>query len=163
MEELKDYGLDLIIEEGTLMQILNLTLQKQHKNILEGLFFEDDDYHDWIKCASVEEDVRMQQRLEKNIEPNVHLHVVEIFDDLIEEGSRWTQIKSRVTLDESLNEEQQKQLWDLLEEFDEVFAWHKGVLGQCYVGEHSIDTQGLPPCRMTLGPLSYWEEAKVNR
>jgi hypothetical protein len=29
-------------------------------------------------------------------------------DDLIEEDSRWTQIKSRVRLDESLNEEQQK-------------------------------------------------------
>jgi len=89
--------------------------------------------------------------------------VVEISDDLIEEGSRWTQIKSRVTLDESLNEEQQKQLWDLLEEFDKVFAWHKGELGQCYVRGHSIDTQGLPPCCMTLGPLSYWEEAKVNQ
>jgi hypothetical protein len=38
----------------------------------------------------------------------VHLHVVEISDDLIEEGSSWTQIKSRVTLDESLNEKQQK-------------------------------------------------------
>jgi len=56
MEELKDYGLDLIIEEEAPMQILNLTLQMQHKNILEGLFFEDDDYPNWIKCASVEED-----------------------------------------------------------------------------------------------------------
>jgi len=60
MEELKDYGLDSIIEEEAPMQILNLTLQKQHKNILEGFFFKDDDYHDWIKCASVEEDVQMQ-------------------------------------------------------------------------------------------------------
>jgi len=93
-----------------------LTLKKQHKNILEGLFFEDDDYVDWIKCAYVEKDAQMQQRLGKNIEPNVHLYMVQIFDDLIEEGSRWTQIKSRVRLDESLNEKQQKQLWDLLEE-----------------------------------------------
>ncbi len=59
MEELKDYGLDLIIEKEAPMQILNLTLQKQHKNILEGLFFEDDDYLDWIKCASIEEDAQM--------------------------------------------------------------------------------------------------------
>jgi hypothetical protein len=49
--------LDLIIEVETPMQILNLTLQEQHKNILEGLFFEDDDYADWIKCVVVEEDV----------------------------------------------------------------------------------------------------------
>ncbi len=59
IEELKDHGLDLIIEEETPMQILNLTLQEQHRNIFEGLFFEDDDYADWIKCAVVEEDVRM--------------------------------------------------------------------------------------------------------
>jgi len=51
-------------------------------------------------------------------------------------------------------------LWDLLKE---VFAWHKGELGQCSVGEHSIDTQGLPLCHMTLGWLSYWEDTKVNR
>jgi len=35
-------------------------------------------------------------------------------------------------------------------------------LGQCSIGEHSIDTQGLPPCRMTPTQLSYWEEAEVN-
>jgi hypothetical protein len=52
--------LDLIIEEEAPMQILDLTLQEQHQNVLEGLFFEDDDYVDWIKCATIEEDVRMQ-------------------------------------------------------------------------------------------------------
>jgi hypothetical protein len=102
----------------------------------------------------------MQQRLGKNIEPNVHLYLVQVSVDLIEGGNRWTQIRNKIRLDESLNEEQQKQLWDLLEE---VFAWHKGELGQCFMGEHSIDTQGLPPCRMTLGWLSYWEEVEVNR
>jgi hypothetical protein len=44
-----------------------------------------------------------------------------------------------------------------------MFAWHKGELGQCFVGEHTIDTQGLPPCHMTHGRLSFWEEAEVNR
>ncbi len=87
------------------MQILNLTLQEQNKDILEGLFFEADDYVDWIKCVATEEDVRMQQRLGKSIEPNAHLYPIQICDDLIEEDSRWTQIKSRVRLDESLNEE----------------------------------------------------------
>jgi hypothetical protein len=60
IEELKDHGMDLIIEEEVPMQILNLTLQKLHQNILEGLFFDDDDYVDWIKCVVVEEDVLMQ-------------------------------------------------------------------------------------------------------
>jgi hypothetical protein len=43
IEELKDHGLDLIIKRKTPMQILNLTLQDQHR-ILEGLFFENDVY-----------------------------------------------------------------------------------------------------------------------
>ncbi len=51
--------MDLIIEEKMLMQILNLTLQKQHQNILEGVFTKDDDYAGWIKCATVEKYVLM--------------------------------------------------------------------------------------------------------
>lgn len=47
--------MDLIIEEEVTMQNLNLTLQEQQHNILERLFIEDDDYVDWIKCATVEE------------------------------------------------------------------------------------------------------------
>jgi hypothetical protein len=52
IEKLKDHGLDVIIERETPMQILNLTLQEQHRNILEGLFSEDDDYADWIKVCN---------------------------------------------------------------------------------------------------------------
>jgi hypothetical protein len=57
IEELKDHGLDLIIERDAPMQILNLTLQEQHQNIREGLFFENDDYADWIKCAAAKKRV----------------------------------------------------------------------------------------------------------
>ncbi len=39
----------------------------------------------------------------------------------------------------------------------------KGELGCCTVGEHSIDTQGFVPCRVTPGRLSYWEEVEVKR
>jgi hypothetical protein len=50
----------------------------------------------------------MQQRLGKNIEPNVHLYPIQVFDDLIEGGNRWTQIKNKIRLDESLNEKRHK-------------------------------------------------------
>jgi hypothetical protein len=50
----------------------------------------------------------MQQRIGKNTITNVHLYPVQICDVLIKEGNRWTQIKNRIRLDESLNEEQQK-------------------------------------------------------
>ncbi len=162
IEELRDQGVDLIVEKEVPMLILNVILQEQHQNILEWQFIEDDDYVDWIKCAPTQEDARIQQRLRKNIEPKVHLYPVQISNDWIEGGKRWVQIKSKIRLYESLNEEQQKQLWDLLEEFQGVFAWHKGELGQCFMGEHSIDTQGLPPYHMIPRWLSYWEEVEVN-
>ncbi len=48
-----------------------------------------------------------------------------------------------------------------------MFAWNKRELGCCTIGEHSVehfvDTQGFPPCKVSLGRLSYWEEAKVKR
>lgn len=77
--ELKDQGMDLIVEKEAPMLILNLILQEQHQNILERQFIEDDDYANWIKCAATEEDARIQQRLRKNIEPKVHLYPVQIY------------------------------------------------------------------------------------
>ncbi len=44
-----------------------------------------------------------------------------------------------------------------------MFAWNKGELGCCTIGEHSIDTQGFPPCRVAPIRLSYWEEVEVKR
>jgi hypothetical protein len=52
--------------------------------------------------------------------------------------------------------------FDLLQEFQDVFAWHMGKLSTCNMGEHSIDTQGFPPCTMMFGRLSFWEEVEVN-
>ncbi len=56
-----------------------------------------------------------------------------------------------------------RQLWGILERYQDVFAWNKGELGCCTIGEHSIDTQGFPPCKASPGRLSYWEEAEVKR
>jgi hypothetical protein len=58
--------------------------------------------------------------------------------------------------------EQTKALWLLLEEFQDIFAWHKGELGKSNIGEHTIDTQRLPPRRMSSKRLSCWEEVEVN-
>jgi hypothetical protein len=141
IKELKDHRMDLIIEEETPMQILNLTLQEQHQNVLERLLSKDDDYADWIKCVAVEEIALMQQKLGKNIEPNAHLYLVQVFDDLIEGGDKWTQIKNRIRLDKSLNEKQQNQLWGLLEKwiansltiisfsFLSIILYFQGIMG----------------------------------
>jgi hypothetical protein len=65
----------------------------------------------------------------KDDEPKIHLYHVQMIDDLAIEDGRWAQIKAKIKFDESLNEEQRKQLWELLEEYQGVFAWHKGKLG----------------------------------
>ncbi len=50
-----------------------------------------------------------------------------------------------------------------MEDFKDVFAWHKGELGCCTIGEHAIDTRGFPPCHTTPRRLSYWEKVEVNK
>jgi len=78
-------------------------------------------------------------------------------------GSRWEEICQRIRVDQNLDEKNGQQLWGVLERYQDVFVWNKGELGCCTVGEHSIDTQGFPPCKVAPGRLSYWEEAKVKR
>jgi hypothetical protein len=76
---------------------------------------------------------------------------------------RWEEIRSGIKFDQALSKNQAEELWTLLEEFKDVFVWHKGELGCCTIGEHAIDTQGFPPCRTTPRRLSCWEEVEVNR
>jgi hypothetical protein len=64
---------------------------------------------------------------------------------------RWREICQRIKIDTALEEEGQHQLWGVLERYQDVFAWNKGELGCCTIGEHFVDTQGFPPCRMSPG------------
>jgi len=98
-----------------------------------------------------------------------HLFSIQMFglkisrkNNVVKEGQKWTKIKSKIKLDTSMDKAQTKQLWNLLQEFQNIFIWHKGELGHCSIKEHAINTQGLPPCYMTLSRLSCKEEIKVN-
>lgn len=55
MEELNNYGVNQIVEEKVLMQILHLVLQEQQQNIFEGQCTNGDVYADWIQCVQKEE------------------------------------------------------------------------------------------------------------
>jgi len=68
--------------------------------------------------------------------------------------SRWGEICQKMRVDHDLNKEKGLQLWGVLERYQDVFAWNKGELGCFTIGEHSIDTQGFPPCKVALGRLS---------
>jgi hypothetical protein len=76
---------------------------------------------------------------------------------------RWKEICERIKVDTDLDKHGQQQLWVILEKYKDIFAWNKGELGYCTIGEHSIDTQGFSPCNASPGRLSYWEETEVKR
>jgi hypothetical protein len=78
-------------------------------------------------------------------------------------NTRWREICQRIRVDTGLDKEKQPQLWEVLERYQDVFAWNKGELGCCTIGEHFVDTQGFPPCRVSPSRLCYWEEAEVKR
>jgi hypothetical protein len=78
-------------------------------------------------------------------------------------NERWEDISQKLRIDQGLDELKRPVLWRLLDQYQDVFAWNKGELGCCTVGEHSINTQGFPPCRVAPGWLSFWEETKVKR
>jgi hypothetical protein len=66
-------------------------------------------------------------------------------------------------VDPNLDKEKKQKLWKVLDCYQDVFAWNKGELGYCTIGQHSVDTQGFPPHKVSLGQLSYWEEAEMKR
>ncbi len=85
-----------------------------------------------------------------------------IFDNC-KADSRWAEISQKIRVDQDLDKAKGHELWGVLEHYQDVFAWNNRELGCCTIGEHSIDTQGYPPCRVSPGRLSYWEEAEVMR
>ncbi len=124
------------------------------------------DYADWIKWA-----VDVEQRKQAlfggvtNAEVLVLLQVQQLNDAVpcsnfkdqtayigeLGVSSRWEDICQKLRIDQNLDELKRALLWKMLERYQDVFAWNKGELGCCTVGEHSIDTQGSPPCRVAPG------------
>jgi len=68
-----------------------------------------------------------------------------------ESGIRRKEICERIKIDTDLGEHGQQQFWGILERYQDVFVSNKGELGCCTIGEHSIDTQGFPPCKASPG------------
>jgi hypothetical protein len=164
---------DLVMLEGP-QQVLQLTLQKQADDFMKEEITDADDYADWIQWAADAEQGKQTPPGATNAsEMSVILQVqqMDIVDSNIKEriadnhkeDSRWGEICQKIRIDQNLDKEMGQQLWRVLEWYQGVFAWNKGELGCCTIGEHTIDTQGFPPCKVAPGRLSYWEEAEVKR
>ncbi len=182
----------LVTSEGPL-GILQLILQEQADGFMNEEVTDADDYADWMRWVADAEQSRramsestpdavvtlMLQQLGLRDTSSIPtlLQAVQMKDgdsncnttELLksssheEMGTRWREICQRIRIDSSLDEGGQQQLWKILERYQDVFAWNKGELGCCTVGEHFVDTQGFSPCRTSPGRLSYWEEAEVKR
>jgi hypothetical protein len=129
-----------------------------------------DDYDDWIQWVSnVEQGKRVisttpkrekapvllqLQQMNDGLFPNSFREQLPLFDDC-KTDTRWEEICQKIRIDQSLDKEKGQQLWKTLERYQDVFAWNKRELGCCTIGEHSIDMQGYPPCRVSPGRLSY--------
>jgi hypothetical protein len=166
---------DLALSEGP-RQILGLVLQDKADDLIREEVADKDDYADWIQWAADAERNRPLRFEVKNsaeefaMQPIQQKQIEDPLDDVVEcimrnpkEDTRWSEICQKIRIDKHLDKGMEQQLWGVLEQFQDVFAWNKGELGCCSVGEHQIDTQGFPPCRVPPGRLSYWEETEVNR
>jgi hypothetical protein len=102
------------------------------------------------------------QQVNSDLFPNKFKEQLPVSDDC-RADSRWAEISQKIRVDHNLDQAKGQELWGVLERYQDVFAWNKRELGYCTIGEHSIDTQGYPPCRVSPGRLSYWEEAEVKR
>jgi hypothetical protein len=183
---------ELVNSEGP-QEMLRLMLQEQADEIMTEEITDGDDYADWIKwVADAEESRQIMHESTHNVPVSLllqqhypqHNSTIPMILQTIqvkggdsdcepsekfmspsrhELGTRWKEICEQIRIDADLGEIGQQQLWGILERYQDVFAWNKGELGCCTIGEHSIDTQGFPPCKASPGRLSYWEEAEVKR
>jgi hypothetical protein len=137
-----------------------------------------DDYADWIQWVSdAEQGKQVISTTSKHDEAPVLLQLQQMNNDFFPNkfkeqltvsdncstDSRWAKISQKIRIDQNLDRAKGQELWGVLEQYQDVFAWNKRELGCCTIGEHSIDTQRYPPCRVSPGRLSYWEEAEVKR
>ncbi len=76
---------------------------------------------------------------------------------------RWAKIKSKIRVNLDLGVDKTKKIWELLDQFPDVFAWHKGEFNNCKIGEHIINMQGFLPCHIALSRLSFWEKVEVKK
>ncbi|CAM6065311.1 unnamed protein product [Sphagnum tenellum] len=165
---------ELVLKEGP-EQILQLTLQDQTDQFMREEISDSDDCADWIQWVSDAEERKTGNRestmcekapvLMKMQRPNEdeNLHNPVKSSECSDENTRWREISQRIQIEPDLGEERLGQLWKILGNYQDVFAWNKRELGCCTIGEHNIDTQGFPPCNMTPGRLSFWEETEVKR
>jgi hypothetical protein len=65
-------------------------------------------------------------------------------------GIRWKEIYERIKISTDLGTHGQQQLWEVLERYQDVFAWNKGELGCCTIGEIVLTRKGFHLAKLLL-------------
>jgi hypothetical protein len=180
-DEFRDAELEELVRSEGPQEMLQLILQEQVDGFMDEEITDADDYVDWIRWVSNAEQSKrtmyestpdaivpllLQQpsRRDASSIPAL-LQTVQTKDGNSDRNTteqlgsssheemdtRWSEICQQIRIDNSLNEGGQQQLWKILERYQDVFAWNKGELGCCTIGEHFVDTQGFPPCKASPG------------
>jgi hypothetical protein len=168
--EFGDTELEELVESEGPHEILQLIIQEQADEFMKEEITDSDDYADWLQWVSdVVQGEQVISATPKHEEAHVLLQLQQMDGDFapnkFEErlpvsnncatDSRWEEISQKILVDQNLDEAKGQELWGVLEHYQDVFAWNKRELGCCTIGEHSIDTQRYPPCRVSPGRLSY--------
>jgi len=177
-DEFGNTGMEELVKSEGPQEILQLILQEQVDNFMKEEITDVDDHADWIQWVydaeqgkqvisttpkHEEAPVLLQlQQMNSGLFPNSFREHLPLSDDC-KADARWEEIFQKIRIDQSLDKEKGQHLRKTLERYQDVFVWNKRELSCCTIGEHSIDTQGYPPCRVSPGRLSYWEEAEVKR
>ncbi len=140
-------------------------------NVLFGKISNSNDYEDQIRCVEQDEHMRNVLFTSKKSSPifdvfHLDIEIKTQKTDVKQKSFEkiwWEEIKAKIQIGPKLDQEKTNQLWDLLEQFQDVFVQHKGELGCCKIGEHVIDTQGFPPWKSTPSRLFFWEEIEMKR
>jgi len=177
-DEFGNTGMEELVKSEGPQEILQLILQEQVDNFMKEEITDVDDHADWIQWVydaeqgkqvisttpkHEEAPVLLQlQQMNSGLFPNSFREHLPLSDDC-KADARWEEIFQKIRIDQNLDKEKGQHLRKTLERYQDVFVWNKRELSYCTIGEHSIDTQGYPPCRVSPGRLSYWEEAEVKR
>jgi hypothetical protein len=168
--EFGDTELEELVKSEVLQEILQLIIQEQADDFMKEEITDSDDYADWIRWVfDAEQGKQVVSTTSKHEEAPVLLQLQQVNNDLFpnkfkeqlpisdncKADSRWAEISQKIRVDQNLDQTKGQELWGVLEHYQDVFAWNKRELGCCIIGEHSIDMQGYPPCRVSPGRLSY--------
>ncbi|CAK9192263.1 unnamed protein product [Sphagnum troendelagicum] len=150
--EFVDADVERLIDREGSKQILQLTMQDRTDSLLREEISDSDDYADWIRwAAEAEQQMQSLSEAANVVEGSelLQMHCMEVVDSMRDvkeeiirnpkEETRWSEICKKIRIDPKLEKGMERELWAVLEQYQDVFALNKGELGS--LGEAMDDEE----------------------